>query len=643
MKPSTKALTFGCALAALTLTRTEAVESTTLPASEAPADARGSDKADALVATEAVSSEITSFLRQEINFHAAAVHDLKTPQPDILGVPTSGDFSWGSFMRAVMEYAALSGDRTVAGHDIPAYLGQVGLIDAKHNGHTWAQLGGAVTLTYFGRDLSTNPLWQSLSKDDRTWWRSLLDPGRFYDRKTRTVIDLPENYCGVASLIIALDYRMGIVTDRTYVDDILDRASEQFFKGALYSDDFLPTGRYDRYSQEYARNLYEAAELVGRKDIMKAVEPGLTTVMKTWWALVGADGRGYPWGRTITDMSYMDTMEIVAFLAQHPSFRPAPLPELASVYYAAWQWLKHDYSPGRHLLNIFAFGRGNYPYMTKEREWQQTVAFFSKVAGAQKQFEDALRKENVVSFPAHPRLPDVTQFDFFRHGGRPAGAWLVRLGLLHFALPFTTGPESGVADYLPAPHGLPGFAAPVQQMVPALVPHVELTDGRVIYAGDGADEIVPAANGKSLRATWQRWATVAATAGTLVTPGLKSEVTWTLEGTDTLVRSETITASHPLTIRHFSVILPSTADRVETRIENGRRTDRFISPQGILEASVSESNFPLKPSLQATGDAPLGCGAFQPIPLLLSLQADDLILPAGGTLSWTLRCRVVAN
>jgi hypothetical protein len=626
-----KILAFACGLAAFAMTRGATIDPPAAPA------------AAQTVSTEAVSADVTNFLRREINFHAAAIHDLKTPQADVLGMPTSGDFSWGSFMRAVMEYAALTGDRTVAGHDIPAYLGQVGLIDAKHNGHTWAQLGGAVTLTYFGRDLSTNPLWQSLSADDRKWWRSLLDPARFYDRKTRTVINLPENYCGVASLIVALDYRMGIITDRTYVDDILNRASGQFLKGALYTDDFLPTGRYDRYSQEYARNMYDAAELAGREDIMKAVEPSLKTVMKTWWALAGEDGRGYPWGRTITEISYMDTMEIVGFLAQHPQFRPAPLPELASVYYAAWQWLKHDYSPDRHLVNIFSFGRGEYDYMTKEREWQQTVAFFSKVAGAEKQLEDGLRKEGVVSFPAQPRLPNVTRFDFFRQGDRPAGAWLVRLGLLHFALPFTTGPESGVADYLPAPHGLPGFAAPVQQMVPALVPHLELADGRVIYAGDCADEIVPAADGKSLRAAWQRWATVDATAGTFVTPGLKSEVTWTLEGTDTLVRSETITAAQPITIRRFSVILPSTADRVETKIENGRRMDRFISPQGILEASVTESNFLLKPSLQATGNSPLGRGAFQPIPLVLSLQADDLVLPAGGTLSWTLRCRVVAN
>jgi hypothetical protein len=622
-------LALGCALAALAVTRTAALE----PPASPQADS-----------TEAVSAEITAFLRQEINAHAADIHDITTPQPYVLGARTGGDFTWGSFMRAVMEYSALTGDRTIAGHDIPVFLGQVGLIDAKNGGKTWSQLGAALTLTHFGVDLATNPLWQSLSESDRTWWRGLLDPARFYDRKTRKVINLPENYCGVASRIIALDYRLGIITDRTYIDDILDRAAEQFVKGAQYSDDFLPTGRYDRYSQEYARYLYTAAELAGRKDIMKAVEPSLATVMKTWWALVGSDGRGYPWGRTIGDISYMDTMEIVAFLAQHPQFRPAPLPELASVYYAAWQWLKHDYQPDRHLLNIFGFGRGNYDYMTKEREWQQTVAFFGKVAAAQKLLDTALRKENVLSFPAHPQLPDVTRFDFFRHGDRPAGAWLVREGLLHFALPFSTGPESGVADYLPAPHGLPGFAAPVQQMVPALVPHLELADGRVIYAGDCADEIDPAADGKSLHVAWQRWALVNATAGTLVTvPGLKSEVTWTLEGNDTLVRAETITASQPITIRHFSVLLPSTADRVETSFKDGRRIDRFASPQGILEASVTDSNFVLKPSLQGTGDSPLGRGAFQGIPLVLSLQADDLVLPAGGTLSWTLRCRVVAN
>ena len=83
--------------------------------------------------------------------------------------------------------------------------------------------------------------------------------------------------------------------------------------------------------------------------------------MRLWWDLVdGDDGYGYPWGRSLGVVSYMDTLEIVAFLAQHPEFRPAPLADLVSQYARAWNYLRHDFKDDRHLLSLFDFGRGNY-------------------------------------------------------------------------------------------------------------------------------------------------------------------------------------------------------------------------------------------------------------------------------------------
>src|SRR5262249_37635796 len=154
---------------------------------------------------------------------------------------------------------------------------------------------------------------------------------------------LPENYMGVAARIITMDVQFGLVTNRDVANDILERAAGQFLHGALYTDDNLPTGRYDRYSQEYARFVYEAAGNLGRADIQAAVAPSLKAVMKTWWAVVSPEGYSYPRGRTIGDMSYMDTLDIIGFLADHPEFRPAPLADLASVYFAAWQSLQRDY------------------------------------------------------------------------------------------------------------------------------------------------------------------------------------------------------------------------------------------------------------------------------------------------------------
>jgi hypothetical protein len=388
--------------------------------------------------------------------------------------------------------------------------------------------------------------------------------------------------------------------------------------------------------------VFEAAGNIGRKDIQAKVVPSLKAVMRTWWDLVAPDGYGYPWGRTIGAISYMDTIDIIGFLAAHPEFRPAPLAELAAVYHAAWQWLQHDYQPERHLLDMFGFGRGNYSYMTVERQWQQTTAFMAKAAGSLKLLADALKAEKVASFPARPRLPRVARFEWFRQGERAAGVWLVRQGPLRFALPITTGTKSGIADYLPAPHGLPGFAAPVEQLAPALVPQLELADGQLVVAGDGADEIHPDADGKGVRAVWRRWAVVGGEPGKLVEPGLVSEVTWKLEG-DALVRRETVTAKKALTVRRFTVLIPSTGAEVTSRVQGGRRIDRFASPDGALEVSLADVSFPFQDSTRATGNSALGRGTRGAIPLVRQLQASGIALGEGGKLEWTLRLQAFAE
>ena len=601
-----------------------------------PATSSSSDT----VSTNQFSQEVTAFLGREIGAHVADIHSFNPPQARVVGVPTQGMFDWGTFTRAVASYAALSGDKTIAGQDVTHVIGQAGLIEARQGGKTFAQLFGAISLRSFGKDLKTNAVWQALTPDEQTQWRSLLDPGRFYDKKTRHVINLPENYFGVAARIVTMDYQMGIISDRAFVDDLLNRAAEQFTQGGLYSDDNIPTGRYDRYSNEYARFVYESAENVGREDIMKAMEPTLKAQMRTWWDLLSPDGYGYPWGRSLGDISYIDTMEIVAFLAEHPQFRPAPLAQLASAYYAAWQWLEKDYQPKRHLLNVFGFGRGNYSYITPEREWQQTTGFFGKVSGAHASFIKVMNDEHIASFPAHLALPEVARFEYFRKGDRPAGVWLVRRGHLRFALPITTGLQPGISDYLPAPYSLPGYAPPVQQPVPAMTPYLELEDGRTIVAGDGADEITASADGLSLHAVWKRWAVLGTKAGELVDPGITAQVDWKIDG-DSLVRTETVSAVKATPIRRFWVIVPTTGNHDATRFEDGHRIDRFDAPEGGLEVMVKQSDWPLQSELYATGDSALGKGSRGYVPLYLNLDARNVVIAPEKPMSWTLVLRAL--
>ena len=464
----------------------------------------------------------------------------------------------------------------------------------------------------------------------------MLDPARFYDEKTHTLIHLPENYFGVAARIAAINYQLGLNKDRSALDDLLNRAAKQFTDGALFADDALPTGRYDRYSNEYARAIYDAAEVAGRQDIVTAVARPLKEQMKLWWDLLSEDGYSYSWGRSLGAISYMDTLEIAAFLGVHSEFRPASLSQLAAGYFAAWSWLQNDFNKQTHLLSVFAFGRGDYAYITKEREWQQTTTFFGKVIISHQKFMETLEREGVEYFPSRPTLADVARVQYFRNGpGRKFGVWVVRQDHLHFALPFVTGPKAATSDYESFPTGFPGIAAPVEKIYPCLVLFLELDDGKTIAASDGADEIKPSVDGKSVTAVWRRWVIPGNKAGDVVDAGLTSEVTWTLQG-NRLGRVESLTSSRPLNVHRLWLAIPSRYDHLETSYLQGNRIDRLISEEKTLEVQVNNSDFPFDISAYATGNDPLGRGDRGPLPLHLILQTKSFSLTPAVPRHWEL-------
>ena len=312
------------------------------------------------VAVADLDRDVRAFLSREMAAHLADIHQLNPPQTRVVGALTTGEYTWGTFMRALAVYGELSGASTLAGRDIARQLGDIGLVEFRLGGTRFSQLYASLSLRSYGVDLSTNRIWQSLTPEERTQWATLLDATKFYDPVKQQVINLPENYLGVAARIAAMSFEMGFLKDRALLDGLLDRAAVQFTSGALFADDALPTGRYDRYSNEYARYIWDAAQIAGRKDLLDALRPTLTTQMKLWWDLVAADGYGYPWGRSLGLVSYLDTLEIPGFLALNPEFRPAPLEQLAAEYDRAWQWLRKDFKDDRHLLSLFDFGRGNF-------------------------------------------------------------------------------------------------------------------------------------------------------------------------------------------------------------------------------------------------------------------------------------------
>ena len=187
-----------------------------------------------------------------------------------------------------------------------------------------------------------------------------------------------------------------------------------------------------------------------------------------------------------------------------------------------------------------------------------------------------------------------------------------------------------MSDYLPAPHGLTGFAAPVEQVYPALTSFVELEDGRTIVTTDGADTIEPSSDGRTLRVGWNRWALVGAKPGEFVDVGLSSSVTWALTD-NMLVREETLTTKQPLAIRRWCLAVPTSFGKAETTWSDKIRTDRFTSDEGTLEVSLRTS-FAVKTTLIATGNSPLGRGVRGAIPLHTVFESSVLRLKAGDQL-----------
>ena len=195
------------------------------------------------ISTASIKKEVGEFLEREIAAHFADIKTLHPPPERVLGALTVGEFSWGSFMRALGAQADFGGNRTIAGKDTARPIAEMGLIEARAGGKAFSQLYSTLALRHYGTDLNKNAVWQSLSETEKKEWKELLDPARFYDAKTRQVINLPENYLGVAARVAAMSFEMGVLKDRAFLDSVVERAAEQFTNGAIYSDDNPPTGR----------------------------------------------------------------------------------------------------------------------------------------------------------------------------------------------------------------------------------------------------------------------------------------------------------------------------------------------------------------------------------------------------------------
>ena len=81
--------------------------------------------------TAKLREDVNTFLGKELAVHLSAINSLEPPPERVLGVPTTGEFSWGTFMRALAAYAESTGQRELAGRDLAKWVGQIGLIESR--------------------------------------------------------------------------------------------------------------------------------------------------------------------------------------------------------------------------------------------------------------------------------------------------------------------------------------------------------------------------------------------------------------------------------------------------------------------------------------------------------------------------------
>lgn len=160
----------------------------------------------------------------------------------------------------------------------------------------------------------------------------------------------------------------------------------------------------------------------------------------------------------------------------------------------------------------------------------------------------------------------------------------------------------------------------------------------MLVAGDGADEIEPAADGKSLRVVWHRWAVIGGKAGELTDPHLTSEVVWRMQGA-TLTRAETLKSTESINVRRWWIAVPTTASRSAVQFAQGERQDRFESNDNVLTVAAT-ADWPVQVALLAMGDSALGRGARGAIPLNLVYEARDLRLTPDKSARWQMTIKV---
>src|SRR5687767_12216088 len=94
----------------------------------------------------ALSAEVSQFLNHELAAHLGDISSLAPPPTRVQNAGTTGEYTWGTSMRAIAAYAEMSGKGSLGGHDLARLVGQIGMLEHRLGSTRFSQLYAAQTL-----------------------------------------------------------------------------------------------------------------------------------------------------------------------------------------------------------------------------------------------------------------------------------------------------------------------------------------------------------------------------------------------------------------------------------------------------------------------------------------------------------------
>ena len=91
-------------------------------------------RADGGLTTASLDADVRAFLDRELAAHLGDIASFEPPPDRVLGAQTTGEYTWGTFMRSLAAYAQLTGSTHLAGRDLVRTIADIGLLEVRLGG-----------------------------------------------------------------------------------------------------------------------------------------------------------------------------------------------------------------------------------------------------------------------------------------------------------------------------------------------------------------------------------------------------------------------------------------------------------------------------------------------------------------------------